>query len=239
MFNSVTVYWANVVGENGDWSIIFEEPKSLIHELSTNKNKNNADDNFLRCPAITDLAKNLFVIKSPINSSASFIIKNEKVSKQMNGGSGQWLVNRPPSLNNQLLACFSNQIIFFAEEPMDMMLSDPYFSNAHHKSWGSIVPGIYNCGSWFRPINLEFNVWSGITDVSLKENEPIAYIKFFTNKNVVFKRFTMTEDLLSTAKICSSAGWWEPKIPLIKRYSRFKNSKRDKFIISKIKENIL
>ena len=74
---------------------------------------------------------------------------------------------------------------------------------------------------------------------SFKRLFSFAYIKFFTEKRVVLKRFTRNEDLMNQAKICSGAGKWEPKVPLIKRYLRFKNSKRDKFILSKIKENIV
>lgn len=239
MSDSVIVYWANVPDGDVDWSITFEEPNSLIHELSINKNKNNPDDNFLRCPAVTDLGKNLFVIKSPLNSSASFVVENGKVSAEMDGGNGKWVVNRPPSLSNQLLASFSHPIVFFAEEDLQVMVSDPYFSKAQHKSWGAIVPGIYNCGSWFRPIHMEFNVWPGITDVSLQEGEPMAYVKFFTDKNVILKRFTMTDELTSLAKTCSSAGWWEPKVPLAKRYARFKKSRRDKFALSIIKNSLI
>jgi hypothetical protein len=239
MAESVTVYWANVPDGDLDWSITFEEPKSLIHELSINKNKNNPDDNFLRCPAVTDLGKNLFVIKSPLNSSASFIIEDGKVSNEMEGGNGKWVVNRPPSLSNQLLTSFSHPIVFFAGEDLDVMVSDPYFSKTPHSSWGAIVPGTYNCGSWFRPIHMEFNVWPGITEVSLQEGEPMAYIKFFTEKNVILKRFTMTKELVDTAKTCSSAGWWEPRVPLAKRYARFKQSKRDKFVLNLIKNNLV
>lgn len=239
MADSVVVYWANVPDGEGDWSITFEDPGSLIHELSINKNKNNTDDNFLRCPAVTDLGKNLFVLKSPFNSTASFIIEDGKVSTEMDGGNGKWVVNRAPSLSNQLLTSFSHPVVFFAEEDLDVMVSDPYFSDAPHKSWGTIIPGIYNCGSWFRPIHMEFNVWPGITDVSLKEGEHLAYVKFFTEKTVILKRFTMTQELYGTAKTCSSAGWWEPKVPLAKRYARFKQSKRDKFVLNVIKNNLV
>jgi hypothetical protein len=239
MADSVIVYWANIPDGQMDWSIIFEEPQSLIHELSLNKNKNNPDNNLLRCPAFIDVVKNLFVVKCPINSSASFIIEDGKVSAEMDGGNGKWVVNRPPSLNNQLLTSFSHPIVFFAEEDLDVMVSDPYFSKSSHKSWGSTVPGVYNCASWFRPIQIEFNVWPGITDVSLKEGEPLAYIKFFTDKNVIFKRFTMTQQLDDLAKTCSSAGWWEPRVPLAKRYARFKKSKRDKFALDIIKKSLV
>lgn len=239
MSNNVTVYWANVPDGELDWSMTFEEPSSLMHHLSLNKNRNNPDDNFLRCPAVTDLAKNLFVLKSPMTTRASFVIEDGKVSGEMDSRDKKWGVNRPPSLNNQLLATFSHPIVFFAEEDIEVMVSDPYFSKAQHKSWGTIIPGIYNCGSWFRPIHMEFNVWSGIQEVSLEEGEHMAYVKFFTDKNVVLKRFTMTQELMSLAKSCSSAGWWEPRVPLMKRYSRFKRSQRDRFALSIIKDNLV
>ena len=239
MASSVVVYWANIPDGEVDWSILFEDPVSLIHELSLNKNRNNPDNNLLRCPAFTDVTKNLFIIKSPLNSAASFITEDGKVSAEMDGGNGKWVVNRPPSISNNFLTSFSHPIVFFAEENLDVMISDPYFSKSSHKSWGAVVPGVYNCGSWFRPIQIEFNVWPGITDVSIKEGESLAYIKFFTDKNIIFKRFNMTEELNDLAKTCSSAGWWEPRVPLSKRYKRFKQSKRDKFALDIIKKSLV
>lgn len=239
MAESVNIYWASVPEGEMDWAITYEEPASLIHELSLNKNRNNPDNNFLRCPAVTDIGKNLFVIKNPLPSSASFIIDNGQVSSTMSSTDGKWLVNRPPSLNNQLLASYSHPIVFFAEEDIDVMVTDPYFSKAQHKSWGSIIPGIYNCGSWFRPVQMEFNVWAGITSVSLEEGEHLAYIKFFTEKNVVLKRFTMVEQLVEQAKTCSSAGFWESRVPLSKRYDRFKKSKRDRYVLELINKNLV
>jgi len=239
MSKYLKVYWANMVSSDIDLSITYQEPSSLIHELTLNRNNSNKRNNLLRCPAFTDLSKNLFVIKNPIKTAASFIIEDGKVSNQMNGQNGRWFVNRAPSLNNQLLAAYDYSIILYAEENVDVMTSAPYFSQNKHSSWGSIVPGIYNCGSWFRPINMEFNVWPNITRVSLEEGEPIAYLKFFTEKNVIFQRFTMTPELNDQAKTCSSVGFWEPRMPLAKRYERFLKSKRDKFVLSKIKENLL
>lgn len=239
MSNTINVYWSHVQNTELDLSIIYEEPTSLIHELTLNRNNNNKDDNLLRCPAVTDLGKNLFVIKNPIKSSASFVIENGQVSSKMESRDNRWGVNRAPSLNNQLLASYDYSIIFFAEENIDVMVTAPYFSQAKHSSWGSIVPGIYNCGAWFRPVNMEFNVWPGITRVSLDEGEPMAYAKFFTEKTVVLKRFVMIPELLTQAKSCSSAGYWEPRVPLLKRYQRFRNSKRDKFVLEKIKDNLL
>ena len=64
MSRTLNVYWSSVMNSDLDLSITYEEPTSLIHELAMNKNKNNPDDNLLRCPAVTDLAKNLFVVKT-------------------------------------------------------------------------------------------------------------------------------------------------------------------------------
>lgn len=239
MSNTLNVYWSSVMNSDLDLSITYEEPTSLIHELAMNKNKSNPDDNLLRCPAVTDLAKNLFVVKNPIKTSASFIIEDGSVSSAMESKGGRWFVNRPPSFNNQLLAAYDYSLIFFAEEDVEVMTTSPYFSKTPHRAWGAIVPGMFNVGAWFRPINLEFNVWAGIKSVYLEEGEHIAYIKFFTDKNVVLKRFSMTPELQIQAKACSSAGSWEPKVPLVKRYQRFKNSKRNKFVLENIKNNLL
>lgn len=239
MSDHVVVYWANIPDDDLDWAILFEEPSPLIQELVNNKNKNNPDNNLLRCPAVTDLFKNVFVIKNPLESSASFVIEDGMVSREMSSNDSRWVVNRPPSFTNQLLAMYRHPIIFFSETDIEIMMTDPYFSKAQHKSWGSIVPGIFSCSSWFRPIQIEFNVWDNTNNLYLEKDEPLAYIKFMTNKKVILKRFTMTEALISQAKICSSAGRWEPKISLAKRYQRFRATKRDKFVIQEIKNNLV
>lgn len=239
MSNSLTVYWSSIKNNDLDLSLFYEEPTSLMHELALNKNRNNPDDNFLRCPAVVDLGKNLFVVKNPVKTSASFVIEDGNVSRNMESKGAGWFVNRPPSLSNQLLTGYDYSLIFFAEEEVEVMTTSPYFSQTPHRSWGAIVPGVFNIGSWFRPINMEFNVWSGITDVSLEEGEHMAYLKFFTDKNIVFQRFSMTEELYAQAKACSASGSWESKVPLAKRYQRFKNSKRNKFVLNKIKDNLL
>lgn len=239
MFNKLTVYWSYVRNGELDLSLIYEEPTSLVQELSSKKNKNNPDSNFLRCPATIDVCKNLFVVKNPLKTSASFIIEDGSVSNQMESKSGGWFVNRPPTLENQLLAGYDYSLIFFAEEEVDMMVTSPFFSETPHRSWGAIVPGVFNIGSWFRPFNVEFNVWPGITNVSLEEGEHIAYIKFFTEKNIVFKKFMMNDQLAKQATTCSSAGFWEPRVPLLKRYQRFKRTKRKKFVLDNIKKNLL
>lgn len=239
MSNTIDIYWSSVVNTDLDLSIMYEEPVRLIHELTLDRNNNNKDDNILRCPAVTDLGKNLFIVRNPLKSSASFVIEDGKVSSKMDSKDGRWSVNRPPSLNNQLLAAYDYSLMFFAEEDVDVMVTSPYFSQTPHRSWGAIVPGVYNCGAWFRPINMEFNVWPGVSRVSLEEGEPIAYVKFFTEKNVVLKRFSMTPELVTQAKTCSSAGYWEPRVPLLKRYQRFRKSKRDAFVLENIKNNLL
>lgn len=239
MSKNLKVYWSSIANGEIDFSMLYEEPSSLMHELTLQRNNSNKDDNFLRCPAVTDLGKNLFVLKNPLKSTASFIIEDGKVFNKMESKDNRWSVNRPPNLNNQLLAAYDYSLILFAEESVDVMMTAPYFSRVPHNSWGTIIPGVYDCGSWFRPINMEFNVWPGVTEVSLEEGEPMAYLKFFTEKNVTFQRFTMSPELSKQAISCGSSGSWEPKVPLAKRYERFRRSKRNQFVLNQIKKNLV
>ena len=52
--------------------------------------------------------------------------------------------------------------IFFSEEDIEMTMTSPFFSDAPHLQYGSIVPGSFNISKWFRNVNLEFNIWTAI-----------------------------------------------------------------------------
>ena len=243
--DDISVYWAVVTEKDYgmDRQIMFVEPEPLRKTLFANRNKNNKSrQNFLKCPAVTDVVNNVFVWKSPKETSIDIEVVDGMIEPDKRYEMGDyldWYTQHPPTLENNLLASLDYHIIFFAEEEVEVLLSAPYFTNAPHLQSGAIIPGKVNIGSWFRPLNAEFNLWNGNRNISFKENEDIAYFTFLTDKKVHLQEFRMSSDLNRIAMSMVSSISWMPHKPLRDRYENFRRRKMRGVILNKIRENLV
>lgn len=237
----ITVYYASPdnLQETQDWSILYKEPKSINNYLTRNVNKNrNKDVNnraYMSCTAFQRITNNLFVIENPMSSSYLFDNTIESTSKN----SLSVMIKREPQLNNQILFEYDYPIIFFAEESLEIQYTPPYFLQAPHLQYGAVTPGQYNIGKWFRPIQTEINLWDDIKEFKIKENEPLAFVNFLTDKKINFKLFHMSPELAKIMTVCATASTWETNIPLRKRYKRFHESKMLQKTLQLIKQNLV
>lgn len=240
MKDTVIVYWASEDGINqkqdADWSILFEEPISLMETLLKNT-KEGGHTKFFQCPSVKNFISNIFVFNNPIRSSYGIDGLGNISIKSKNHIS--YSVNHQPTLKNSFLFSYDLSFYFFSEEDIDINFTSPFFSKANHLQQGALVPGSMNIGSWFRPLNLEFNLWEDTYEFTIEEGEPIVYFNFNSEKQVILKRFKMNETLNKIAKTCSTASQWETGVPLLKRYKRFKNSKINNVVLKEIKENLI
>jgi len=245
MSSTTTVYWAVITEKDYgmDRQIMFIEPVSLRKMLFNNRNKNNKSrQNFFKCPAVVDIINNVFVWKSPKKTSVQIDVVDGKVEPNRRYEQGDyldWYTEHPPTIEKNLLVSLDYHIIFFAEEDIEVLFSAPYFTNAPHLKDGALVPGKVNVGSWFRPMNAEFNLWDGNTSISFEENEDIAYFTFLTDKKVSLQEFKMTPELNRIAMSMVSSIMWMPHKPLKDRYDAFRRRKLRGVILNKIKQNLV
>jgi hypothetical protein len=235
MTKTKTIYWA--IDDSADskvsWNMLYEDPENLYDLLKNNQNKKE-NNNFFRCPSFINFAKNVFVLKNPLNSS--FKISNGQVFPTSETYINS-KISHNPSINNNTLFIYGLHLYFFSENKIDMSISSPFFQKADHLQYGAIVPGKINIGSWFRRVNLEFNLWDNIDEIKIKEGEPIAYFQFQTEQKVILKRFVMNDLLYKIAESTGSSSIWEPRVSLQKRYQRFINSKTDLLVLKEIEKN--
>jgi hypothetical protein len=245
MSKTTTVYWAVITEKDYgmDRQIMFVEPVSLRKMLFENRNKNNKSrQNFFKCPAVVDVVNNVFVWKSPKDTSVEIDVVDGKVEPNRRYEKGDhldWYTEHPPTIEKNLLVSLDYHIIFFAEEEVDLLLTAPYFTNAPHLKDGALVPGKVNIGAWFRPMNAEFNLWNGNTKISFEENEDVAYFTFLTDKKVNLQEFRMTPELNRIAMSMVSSIMWMPHKPLRDRYNAFRKRKLRGVILDKIKQNLV
>ncbi len=241
MKNELVVYWAPNFTENQpvDWNILYNNPVNLLSNVKENVNKKLKNAEMFLCPAVKNMLKNTYFFSSTVGADYLYNEKNNFFEPKTNPTLGIDEV-RQSSLNNKLHITLSLNWILFSEEPLIVEITPPYFSDADHLMYGSIVPGTFDIGQWFRSINAEFILKKNNKKFTLDKNEPIMYVRFLTDKKITIKRFYMNESLQRLEKSCiESRNILGRNIPLLERYSIFRNTNSNKKIISIIKNNIV
>ena len=256
--NEQIVYWAPWIdretGQRDNKSTVsewlYKEPSSVWQELLEIKDQNiissKVTTTYLQCPATREALSSVFVVRCPCYSSAEVLIREdnqiEKVEQAWTGVSQcEITMSHAPTLYNQLLVIVNYPFIFFSEESLFMRSTSPWFHSAPHTSLGGIVPGLYDIGRWFRPLNFEYNLWYKNNRFELGEGEPMAYLEFSTSKPVVFKRFELTQTLinLATDSIHTRTKQTRGLNGLWNRYKMFDESYAKKIITKEIKAHLL
>lgn len=239
MSEHINIYWASGHYINFDngllWEILYKEPESLYKSLSKNIDKE-SKETFFQCPSFKDLASETFIIKNPLDIDIK--INNGEVFETTKNRLN-CAVLHSPSIKNNILVQPQIHYIFFAEESVEIDITPPFFHNVGYSQQAATVPGSMDIGSWFRQVSIEMNVWEDSGALSIKENEPVAYIRFNTKKKINFKRFTMNKNLFDIAQSCSTSSNWEPKVSLLKRYKRFKDAKIQDLVLREIRKNLV
>jgi len=242
----INVYWAPCFvssGANpiGDSNLLYPEPTNLYSDILKLKAINyDVSRSFFSCPAIKDNFKSTYVFKSAISSEYSYDYKDGNLSIEPKSKNVlEYTTERRPTLSVGPLISFKLSYIFFAEEDLDVMFSSPNFHKPKYTNYGTVIPGQFNIGSWFRSYNFEVQMWNNKGSFILEEDEPIFYAKFITNKKIKLNRFVFNEKLFSYAQQCAfSPGVIKLNIPLSERYKRFKESKMNNLVLKEIKENL-
>ena len=208
--------------------------------------------NLFRCPAVQNSFRNNFVIRNPIETyikidpiddtkhyERGYGVDNDRIKYLSNN----WIecdITHESNLVNCDLFVYSLRWIFFTEEEsLNFKFSSPWFSKAPHLKYGSVVPGTFDCGKWFRSVMPEFNLWPGTGEFRILEDEPLAYVEFKTERSVKLVRFKMNDILTKISRTTAMSSSWEGNVPLWKRYLRFSKTRQKDIILKEIRKNVI
>jgi len=226
-----------------DWDFLYPQPKTLFSELVKERKDAKNLDSFMICPAVAPKFKKMLVFNSPINSSYQYgrtddgfyinpispfdpYINAYNVRKEI-------LINKPTF---QVALSY----LFFAEEPLDVLFSPPYFHKPQHLQYGACVPGEFDIGQWFRPFNFEIQAWSDSGEIHIKEGEPLFYAEFRTERPILMHRFNMTSHLHKYKNAnATSAKLFGQFQTLADKYIKFKQVGYREKILTDIKNNLI
>lgn len=240
---SITVYWApyyEITNPIEDWSILYKKPHSVFSDLMKIKSSKEIDTYF-SCPVVASKFKKTFIFPSPSNLHYAFDFSSD--NKRIDGvGNTQlpYKIRRSDSIVNGPIIEFKVGYIFFSDEPLDAFFTSPYFHEPKYTKYGSIIPGEFNIGQWFRPYSLEIQTWKSSGDIIFEEDEPLFYVEFKTEKNVEFRRFEMNDKLKSyTSSLVRGTDFFGLGQTMFERYNRFKSIGMREKILTEIHKNLI
>jgi hypothetical protein len=249
----ITVYWAPApyVTEENSWTQAYPEPVSLLSELNKERNKNNKNKdakNMFACPSYVDAMKNVFVLKSALDDIIKIPdhlhvldIPTDRYPLQYESESKLLAVlARETSINNHVNIAYNLGWLMFADEPLEARFTAPYFP-AHTPGEGAILAaGQMDIGQWYRDYEIEYHVPQGTDELVIKENQPLAYVQFMTDKKIILKRYNLTPVLRNIASECAESGLRYGRFKtLAQRYAMGKRALLPEQVLNEIKKNLV
>ena len=141
---------------------------------------------------------------------------------------------------NQKWFSFSQQYIFFTEEPSLLMTvyEFPNFENNNITENCHTIPGQFDIGKWFRNTEFPFFLKKDCNRFKIEENEVYSYIRFHTDEPIEFVQFIATDKINEFLNDARNLNINQKRKILSMQYIYSKFNHKDK-ILSEIKSNIL
>lgn len=236
----INVYWSNYANSNSQhmYNLMEINPEPLMPELKNNYHKqdDNKKTNYQYCPALTSITRNSFFVRFPFD--ASVIVDN--TGKGIQGEMKDWFLRREKSYTDRINTDLDIGWFFFADQPLQMEVTPPYFHNTVASKSGLMTAGSLDIGQWFRQIQLSYILWENNMQFICKRGEPAIYFNFKTDKKIVLHQFNANDELRNVAYACANTPRATEKFrPLKDLYATFNKTKMNNLVLKNIKENLV
>jgi hypothetical protein len=133
---------------------------------------------------------------------------------------------------------FQTKYIFFTEEPsLNVTFYEyPFLEDNNITTRCIPVAGQYDIGRWFRNTEFAFYLKKDYNEFKINRNEIYSYIRFHTDKKIVFKQFRFNDTLKSYTEDSFALTFGHYFKTLTEFYNCFKNKK---LILKEIKKNLI
>jgi hypothetical protein len=231
--DTVVVYWApfSLPDWNNLVAMLWDKPIPVMRTLP----KAGADP-YLACQAASNHFANTFVVTHPQDVSATF---SDLENPTIESSDSRFVVNAPSMAESHTVVLDTGSWIFFCEEDLEASMTPPFMHLTADRDYGYIPAGKFNISRWFRPFNLTYQLWTGITEMKVRKGDPAMYVTFHTDKKVILKRFDLTRDLYRMGIECSELKHSLPRMHLEMLYNVFTGSLRNKKTLKLIQDNLL
>lgn len=212
--------WSDEINAKTCWiNTAYLPPIPLLG--TAHKSVADAQDNLFKCPAVKGLIKNDFIIRSPFDLTLTF---DQKTGTFFTDNFGQSFVDNQIANRSQaggsMMLSLPPRYVFFSKEDVQMVSMDlPLISSGSTRNI-KMIPGKYDISKWCRPVDFTFTVIDPSQPVTLKAEDPLWAVRFYTPNDVPVKmtRFEVTPDLAWNFKSMMAVKNFRPNLPLQKCY---------------------
>jgi hypothetical protein len=173
-------------------------PDAIANDPSISALARSSGAAVFRCPAIKDGMNNTFVYKSPYDYKL-IITDKEIQSTDWDQAFFNAHINPRDVENRNLSIMFGSPAFYTAEDSLVLEQKIPFWHGSMLNDANYFL-GAFDCAKHFR--GLDFAVqFRKDTELNIKENDALYYIKFHTDSKVKLKRFFFTDEIRHYAHI--------------------------------------
>lgn len=256
--DTITIYWspANFSNEDQSWTMLYNSPESLASRVRSLRYQDASSASMHGCPASKNVLDKVYLVTSAVDDSLDLPEETLKMfysfaEEEIPKGVGLHFptpdnplsllnVPRSPSLEGHINLTYNLGWAFLADEPVVARFTAPYFPPVSPAPGVILSAGEFDIGSWFRPFNLDYHVPMSTRKLEFKEDDPLFYIEFFTDKKIVFKRYINTPFLCSLmGETVNSTSIYGTFKSLSQRYKQAKNTRVIDQALNEIRKNLI
>ena len=238
---SITVYWTvNPYTNIGAYRA--EDPLNISSKFfSTYLPKiKNINSDYSKCPFVREHLKKIYGIKQIYDATFNFDFDKE-IYKCENWCSDLFDKLIVRSFSDNLFSWGLGYIFFTEQKSLIMKTYPPYLEDNEINKKTIMIPGAYDIGNWFRPLDFSFHLKKDFKNDSLTFNseDVITYVEFETDDSISFEYFHMNPELDDIKNNLMATKWAVKKSHSNSWfYDIFKTRKIKKEIIQNIKNNL-
>lgn len=180
------------------------EPVASFKEISEIRNRTSL---FLKCPAVQDIFKNTYTIKSPFDLT---LMVDESGFVQLKDYDQEFfdafILPRTFVGDKFKSITIKYYIVFYSESDIVVEQLPAFMEENEFTKNTRLIPGKYNIGRWVRPIEIAFEVcsFSEKKEIKIKRGDALCYIRFLSDEKLNLSRKEYDEDLDKVVTNCSS-----------------------------------
>ena len=226
---AIDVYWACLEEE---WMRAEEPAPVLAPFVKSHSNEKSV----ISCPGIRDALTNIFSIKSIYDYEFSF-----SNGVAMSSMYTQEFFDKHVLARNitERLFSFSQEFIFFTDAPSLVITGNlmPYMERNNITKNCIPIPGSYDIGKWFRPVEFAFFLPKDVDTFKIEQGEIFQYVQFHTDEKINLIPFRPSEQVLRLLKETLRTRNNKKFATHLEYF--YKTFKLKKQVLTEIKENIL
>ena len=209
--------------------------KSIVQPPSLQREAPAYLNGYWLCAALHTYTENLFTINSPFDVNIELNEHGSIIPADYTG----FFHERASSIEGAFSFDYDLNITLFAEESVKVSLLPPFAHKTNQPQSGFMTFANYDLSAWFRPIVFVYQLWEGVRHLKIEKNEPIAYLKFETDRPIIFKEYHLTDRLNNMMDAMAAHKELVPYQSMNDLYDRFHRTGMRKRVMQEVKANLV